>query len=169
MSTEEYNLMQEWALKYPGLLFQRVENNAYVIRGVISIHNKCIRLKLFLPHFPELRQFNLYVQHHLEYKSYDSDNLPLQAHWTLDDLLSHLALQKPEQILQDVAVVKQRNIYAEILELYKPQEYRLQVDENCTRIHFSSFAEHEAHYLELELPTMRVLHHSLPDCVLLKD
>lgn len=169
MSTAKYNLIQEWALKYPGLLFQRMENSAYLIRGVIVIHDKWIRLKLCLPNFPELRQFKLYVQQHLEYKSYDSNNLPLQANWTLHDLLSHLALQEPEPILQDVAVVKQRNIYAEILELHKPEEYRLQVDENCTRIHFSSFAENEAHYLELELPSMWVLNHSLPDCVLLKD
>lgn len=169
MNTIENNLRREYAQKYPGLLFQRMKNNGYVISGVVSINDKLIRLKLCLPHFPELRKYQLYVQQHLEYKNYNSDNLPLKEHWTLDDLLSYIAQQLPEPILEDATVVKQRNIYAEILELHKPQEYRLQLDENCTRIRFCSFAEHEAHYLELELPTMRLLEHSLPDCVLLKD
>lgn len=169
MNTEENNLGREWPQKYPNLLFQQMENNAYVISGGVSINNKFIRLRLCLPHFPELRNYQLYVQQHLEYKSYNSDNLPLKAHWTFDDLLSHIAQQLPEPILEEVPAVKQRNIYAEILKLHKPQEYRLQLDDNCTRIRFCSFAEHEAHYLELELPTMRLLQHSLPDCVQLKD
>ncbi|KAH8407231.1 hypothetical protein KR222_010904, partial [Zaprionus bogoriensis] len=169
MDAAEKALRREWALKYPGLLLRRNKNNVYVISGVVIIDEKCLRLKLCLPHFPQLHEFQLHVQQHLEYKSYNSDKLPLQADWQLDDLLSHLAGQLPEPMPRESSVIKVRNIYEEILELHKPQEYRLQVDERCTRVRFSSFAEHEAHYLELELPSMRLLDHSLPDCVLLKD
>lgn len=156
--------------KYPGLQIEHIKNSAVVISGVVHINEKWIRLKLYLPHFPELRDFQMYVLQHLEYKRYNNANLHIQEGWQLEDLLTQLAQQLPSPVLLKTPQNQQKkNIYAEILELHKPEEYRLQLDENFSRIRFSNFAEYDSHYLELELPTMRLLDYSLPDCVTLAD
>ncbi|KAH8388196.1 hypothetical protein KR093_000108 [Drosophila rubida] len=161
--------LRDLIVNYTGLQVEHYKNNAYVISGVVYISKKWIRLKLYLPHFPELRNFQLYVQQHLEYKLYNNVNLKIQANWRLDDLLKQLVNQLPVSNELNAVPSKQQNIYAEILELHKPQEYRLQLDERCSRIRFSNFAEFDAHYLELELPSLRLLAHSLPDCVNIEE
>lgn len=131
---------------------------------------KWIRLKLYLPHFPELCDFRLCVQEHLEYKRYSTENTQIQANWQLEDLLLHIIQLLPEEPMPDVYSSQQKsNIYTEILELHKPQDYRLQLNDRCTRIRFCGFAEHEAHYLELKLPSLQLIAHSLPDCIQLED
>ncbi|KAH8311244.1 hypothetical protein KR044_005204 [Drosophila immigrans] len=157
--------VKELLAKYPGLQVEHSKNNAYIFNGVVYINEKWLRLKLYLPHFPELRGFRLYLQQQLEYKLYNNANLQLQADARLDDLLTQLAMQLPAPKASNNTPSKQQNIYAEILELHKPLEYRLQLDEHCSRIRFSNFADYDVHYLELELPTLRVLEHSLPECV----
>ncbi|XP_034485090.1 E3 ubiquitin-protein ligase FANCL [Drosophila innubila] len=152
--------------KFPGLQMEQIKNSAYVIRGVIYMNKKWIRLKLYLPHFPALSGFKLYVQQHLEYKCYNSGNLQIKEDWQLEDLLTHLVQLLPTTVSIETSSLREKNnIYAEILELNKPQEYRLQLDECCSRIRFSNFSEYESHYLELELPSLRLLEYSLPDCI----
>ncbi|XP_032595981.1 uncharacterized protein LOC6567588 isoform X1 [Drosophila grimshawi] len=166
----ELNLKCDLAAQFPGLCIDQRKNSACLISGVVFINDKWIRLKLYLPHFPELRGFELYVQQHLEYIIFTNDNLPIQADWQLLDLLTHLAQLLPPSIRPEITLAEAcHNIYAEILELHKPQEYRLQLNERCTRIRFCSFGDFESHYVELELPTLRLLEHSLPDCIQLAD
>lgn len=171
MSLELNNLKRDLAVQFPGLYIERRKNSAHCIDGVIYINDKWIRLKLYLPHFPELRDFELHVQQHLEYKSYNSANFQIQTNWQVTDLLSNLGQLVPETVVLDACPTAQQksNVYTEILELHKPQQYRLQLNESCSRIRFCSFAEHEAHYLELELPTLRLIEHSLPHCIQLAD
>ncbi|KAM8704758.1 hypothetical protein ACLKA7_009246 [Drosophila subpalustris] len=163
--------MWQFIAKFPGLQLEHLKENAYVISGVVHINEKWIRLKLYLPHFPELHDFQLHVQQHLEYKRYNNSNLQIKEDWQLEDLLTSLVqLLPPAPVSLETSSIQQKNnIYAEILELHKPQEYRLQLDDHCSRIRFSNFAEYELHYLELELPTLRLLEYSLPDCVSLAD
>ncbi|TDG48462.1 hypothetical protein AWZ03_005207 [Drosophila navojoa] len=167
---EQANLKRQLALKYPGLYFEQKKDNAVALRGVVHVNSKWIRLKLYLPHFPELRDFHLNLQEHLEYKRYTTENIQIKTNWQLDDLLLHIAQLKPkEPISDDISNQHKSNIYTEILDLHNPQEYRLQLNDRFTRIRFCGFIEHEAHYLELELPSLRLIAHSLPECIQLED
>ncbi|XP_022216164.2 uncharacterized protein LOC111070110 [Drosophila obscura] len=171
MSSESTNLEQFLAEKYPGLTAERNKGGAIIIRGVTCSEGKWRRLKLYLPHHPALDGFQLYVQEQLEYKCYTASNLRVQTDWVLEDLLSHLPQLLPatESISTTNNAAQRSNIYADILALHKPQEYRLQMDAGYSRIRFSQFPDFEQHYLELEVPTMRLLEHSLPDCVQLGE
>ncbi|XP_034113319.1 E3 ubiquitin-protein ligase FANCL isoform X1 [Drosophila albomicans] len=169
MFCEKNNDLRDLVAKHPGLQVKHIKNKAYVISGVVFINEKWLRLKLYLPHFPELRDFQVHLQQQLEYKLYNHANLKVQSDSSLEDLLVQLAKMLPAPTVVDNAQSKQQNIYAEILNLHKPQEYRLQLDDRCSRIRFSNFADYDAHYLELELPSLRPLEHSLPDCVSLGE
>ncbi|XP_017849191.1 E3 ubiquitin-protein ligase FANCL [Drosophila busckii] len=108
----------------------------------------------------------------LEYKLYNSACLEIKPGWQLEDLLAHLDELLPKQKVKDMdrgLATKSSNIYAEIVKLHKPQKYRMELNEAYTRLRFSRFVEFEAHYLELELPTLRLLQHSLPECVALAN
>ncbi|BFF92759.1 E3 ubiquitin-protein ligase FANCL [Drosophila madeirensis] len=171
MDSERASLERLLAVKYPGLTAERNKGGATIIRGVVCSEGNWRRLKLYLPQHPALVGFQLYVQEELEYKCYTGSNLQVNSDWLLDDLLSHLPKLLPakESICSLNDASPTSNIYANILALHKPQEYRLQMDADCSRIRFSQFPDFEQHYLELELPTMRLLEHSLPDCVPLGD
>ncbi|EDW81419.1 uncharacterized protein Dwil_GK11033 [Drosophila willistoni] len=171
MDSAEENLKQILANKYPGLVVECGGTNpkSLLIHGVMSSsEGRWLRLKLLVPNYPGLKKFQLYVQHQMEYKCYTSQNLPIQDNWNLEDLLANLWELMPSETSQDVIKVSSRpksNIYEEILELHKPLDYHLQLNDSCTRIRFSRFAEMDQHFLELELPSLRLLEHSLPDCV----
>ncbi|EDW28024.1 GL27281 [Drosophila persimilis] len=171
MDIENTNLEQFLAEKYPGLTAERNKTGALIIRGVACSEGNWRRLKLYLPHHPALAGFQLYVQEQLEYKCYTGNNLQVKDDWLLEDLLSHLPkLLPPKESFEGLNDSVQRsNIYADILALHKPLEYRLQMDASCSRIRFSQFPDFDQHYLELEVPTMRLLEHSLPDCVMLGE
>lgn len=176
--------------KYPGLEAELQPSGACIIRGVLGSevsypyfnssrqnNNDCIikdtwrRLKLYLPHHPALHGFQLYVQESLEYKLYTSANLKLQDDWLLEDFLDHLPKILPAQKAPTVPkeLCREGNIYYDILALYKSNEYCLQVDEACSMIRFSEFTDFEQHYLELKIPSLLLLDHSLPDCVSLGE
>ncbi|XP_020814013.1 E3 ubiquitin-protein ligase FANCL [Drosophila serrata] len=171
MDSEERNLEQFLAGKHPGLLAERQPSGACIIRGVICNDGNWRRLKLYVPHHPALHGFQLYVQEHLEYKLYTADNLKVQDDWLLEDLLGNL--EKILPIKETISCIRdapeQGNIYADILALHKPKEYRLQTNDACSRIRFSEFVDYEKHYLELEVPSLRLLENSLPDCIPLAE
>ncbi|KAH8337380.1 hypothetical protein KR059_008627, partial [Drosophila kikkawai] len=159
------------AAKHPGLLAEQQPSGACIIRGVLCSQGNWRRLKLYVPHYPALHGFQMYVQEHLEYKLYTADNLKVQDDWLLQDLLENLEEILP--IKEAISCIKdareEGNIYADILALNKPKVYRLQTNDACSRIRFCEFVDYEQHYLELEVPSLRLLQHSLPDCVPLAE
>ncbi|KAH8354179.1 hypothetical protein KR084_002622 [Drosophila pseudotakahashii] len=153
--------------KYPGLEAELQPNGSFIIRGVISSEDIWRRLRLYIPQHPALQGFQLYVQESLEYKIYSSDNLKLQDDWQLEDLLDNLGKVLPAKKASASSKEQwpQGNIYEDILALHKSKEYRMQIDEDCSRLRFTDFSDYEQHYLELEIPSLRLVEHSLPECV----
>ncbi|XP_017111229.1 E3 ubiquitin-protein ligase FANCL [Drosophila elegans] len=167
MEKEDKDVERFVAEKYPGLVAELQPSGSCIVQGVMCCEGTWRRLKLYLPHHPALHGFQLYVQEHLMYKIYTSDNLKVQDDWLLEDLLANLAqiLPAPEALALFKDPLPEGNIYSDILALHKPNEYLMQMDEACTRLRFSEFSDYEHHYLELEIPSLRLLDHSLPECV----
>ncbi|KAH8383677.1 hypothetical protein KR009_010000, partial [Drosophila setifemur] len=175
-------------VKYPGLLAEFKDSGSCIIRGVFKsevsqeITKTCrqtkdkplnqdknwIDLKLYLPHHPSLNSFQLYVLEDLEYKIYNSDNLKVKDDWVLDDLLANLAKLLPAQEVIPPAP-DLGTIYEDILALHKPDEYSLKANASCSIIRFSDFTDFEQHYLELGVPSMQLMKHSLPSSVPLRE
>ncbi|XP_030376259.1 E3 ubiquitin-protein ligase FANCL [Scaptodrosophila lebanonensis] len=170
MQSEVTNLNDLLARTFPGLEAERNKSGAFIIRGVAQV-GELYNIKLFLPHYPELRDLQLYVLQNFEYQSYHSGNLKLESEWGLEELLSRL----PQLVSVSSTMSNKSNpdhhhpkisdIYFEIVALQDSQEYHMQMNVQRTRVRFSRFVDYDQHYLELELPTLSLLEHSLPECV----
>ncbi|XP_016961118.1 uncharacterized protein LOC108031871 [Drosophila biarmipes] len=171
MDTGEVDVGRLLLLKYPGLTAELNPSGYCIIRGVFCSEEIWRSIKLYLPHHPALHGFQLYVQESLVYKLYTSENLKLQDDWMLEDFLDNLGkilpAKKPPKASKEPP--QQGCVYSEILELYKSKEYCMQIDEDCTRLRISEFVDFEQHYLELEIPSLRLIEHSLPECVSLGE
>ncbi|XP_017057622.1 uncharacterized protein LOC108098928 [Drosophila ficusphila] len=161
MENEEEDLDLFLAENYPGLFAELRPNGSCLIQGNICKEGTCRPLKLYLPHYPVLNDFQLFLLEKMEYKKYTSENLKVQDEWMLKDLLANL----PKAPLCPKKPELQGNVYQDILALHKSEEYRTQMDEECTRLRFCEFSDFEHHYLELEVPSLRLVDHSLPECV----
>lgn len=71
--------------------------------------------------------------------------------------------EHPKHILHNDEV--QTNIYAEIANLYKPNEYEVLVNDNCSLVRIRNFSQNQQHFLEVSLPSLQLLGHSLPSCI----
>ncbi|XP_032307462.1 uncharacterized protein LOC6499925 isoform X2 [Drosophila ananassae] len=153
--------------KYFGLVADVKEDGSYIIRGTFMLEDNWLRLKLYLPHYPALNGFELYVLEKFEYKLYTAENMTVQDDWQLEDFIDKLPQLLPPKKRIEIPkeMPPQGNIYADILALHKPNEYRLQINDTCTRIRFCEFVDFEKHYLELGLPSLELLDHSVPDCI----
>ncbi|XP_017071920.2 uncharacterized protein LOC108108383 [Drosophila eugracilis] len=173
MDTGNSDVERALVRKYPGLTVELKPSGSCSISGVICNKGIWRSLKLYLPHYPVLHGFVLYVQFGVEYKIFSPDNLKLQDDWMLEDLLDNLEKILPaketESISKKPKTTYQGNIYSDILDLRKSKEYRMQIDDDCSVLRLSEFNEHERHYLELEIPSLRVRDHSLPECVSLGE
>lgn len=58
-----------------------------------------------------------------------------------------------------------QNVYENIVKLFAPTDYTIECNESCSRVRFSKFSQNEQHYLELEMPSLKILQHSLPTCI----
>nr|XP_044250177.1 E3 ubiquitin-protein ligase FANCL isoform X2 [Drosophila takahashii] len=167
MDTRKEDVERLLVNKYPGLEAQLQASGSLIIRGVICSEDIWHRLRLYLPQYPALDSFQLYVQEGVEFKIYTSDNLKLQDEWKLEDLLDNLGKILPAKKAETCSKKQwpQENIYEDILALHKSKEFQMQIDEACSRLRFSDFSDYEQHYLELEIPSLRLVDHSLPECV----
>lgn len=122
------------------------------------------------PHFPKLQGARLELLLPQQFKFTKLRNEDLEADWTLYDFMENLPqLQQkycdaPGTNAKSLEITNSK-FYSEIADLYAPQNYQLELNDACNLLRFSKFAEHEQHYLEVELPTLRITEHSLPDCV----
>lgn len=122
------------------------------------------------PHFPKLQGARLELLLPQQFKFTKLRNEDLEADWTLYDFMENLPqLQQkycdaPGTNAKSLEITNSK-FYSEIADLYAPQNYQLELNDACSLLRFSKFAEHEQHYLEVELPTLRITEHSLPDCV----
>lgn len=121
------------------------------------------------PELPKLHGMQLRVQHALQVAHFDQKTAGLQTIGSLDDLILMLPelMATPQSTPasdQQTPLQTTQNIYAEIADL-KSDAYKIHLNEALTRIRFSKFNYLEQHHLEVELPSLRLLDHSLPDCV----
>ncbi|XP_054732460.1 E3 ubiquitin-protein ligase FANCL [Anastrepha obliqua] len=151
-------------LRYPGLIVSGTS-----ARGTVKIKGKWYRLRILCPQFPQLQNARLELHQPHQNKFVRLSNEDLQPDWTLHDVMDNLQqlLQKHSELpLNDHwnNETPTGNIYQEIASIYAPEKYHLQLNDACSRVRFSKFALNEKHYLQVELPTLRVSEHSLPDC-----
>ncbi|XP_011178309.2 E3 ubiquitin-protein ligase FANCL [Zeugodacus cucurbitae] len=165
MAESESGEWDEFLLRYPGIIVSGC--NA---RGTVKLKDKWYRLKVTCPHFPKLQDARLELHLPQQIKFTKIKNEDLATDWTLFDVMENLPqLQEkycdaPSPKAKNIEINK-CNIYSEIAALYAPQDYQLELNDACTLLRFSKFAEHHQHYLQLELPALRITEHSLPDCV----
>ncbi|KAH8271439.1 hypothetical protein KR018_010312, partial [Drosophila ironensis] len=161
---EDVTVQQLLQEKFPCLEAEIKEDGSCIIRGILKVQENLRRLNLFLPQYPSLQGFRLYMQENLVYKQYTADNLKVEDAWKLEDLLANLPSEEspPAPIKAPYA----GNLFSDIMALNKSSEYTLQMDQGCSRVRFCEFVDFEQHYLELKVvPWLQLLGHSLPDCV----
>nr|XP_016935437.2 uncharacterized protein LOC108013938 [Drosophila suzukii] len=164
MDTGEVDVKRLLLLKYPGLTAELNPSGYCNIRGVICSEEIWRNIRLYLPHHPALHGLQLYVQEGVVYKLFTSDNLKLQDDWLLEDLLDNLGKILPAKKVPTTSK-QQGDVYSDILDLCKSKEYCMLIDDDCTLLRICEFSDFEQHYLELEVPSLRVKDHSLPECV----
>lgn len=76
--------------------------------------------------------------------------------------------REPQESLEHVIERHQlqQKLFEEIIALYRSEEYNsILLDDDCTRIRISGFLEGSQHFLELDLPELKLKDHSLPSCI----
>ncbi|XP_020717376.1 E3 ubiquitin-protein ligase FANCL isoform X1 [Ceratitis capitata] len=149
-------------LRYPGIILSGSR-----ARGTVKIKNKWYRLRLNCPYFPHLKDFSLEIQQPQKNTLAKISNNDLQTHWTVYDVMENLPILYNDcgfafSSKEEKPVTT--NIYQAIADLYAPERYLLELDDLCTRLRFSKFEENEQHYLQIELPSLKISDHSLPSC-----
>lgn len=135
-----------------------------------------MHIKLTCPNYPNLKNFQLQVQQSFNIKNLNCEKLNIPSNWLVEDLIENLpSLLKSddEKSLNHVPTYKaedlQTNIYAELANLYAPSDYEMLVNDNCSLVRFQRFALNEQHFLEVALPSLQILDHSLPTCIEWKE
>ncbi|KAI8130016.1 hypothetical protein FF38_11800 [Lucilia cuprina] len=168
--TDELTVEDTSLLKYPGLVMSQSSNNKTILQGTIKVKNIWLNIKIICPNFPHIHNFQLQVQQCFNIKTYTSANLDVSINWTVDELIENLpvlmqASISANQILTNVKDDSQTNIYAEIAKLYAPSEYEILLNDSCSLVRFKRFSQNEQHFLEVALPSLKLLDHSLPTCI----
>ncbi|XP_036324359.1 E3 ubiquitin-protein ligase FANCL [Rhagoletis pomonella] len=152
-------------LQYPGLIV--TGSNA---KGTVKIQGKWFRVKILCPNFPQLQDAIIELLQTHQNKFITILNTNLQSGWTLYDAMENIPqlLQKQCEKISTFSCRSEdtlpENIYQEIVAIYSPESYQLQLNDACSRLRFCKFALHGKHYLQVELPSLRISEHSLPDC-----
>ncbi|KAL9871250.1 E3 ubiquitin-protein ligase Fancl isoform 3-T3 [Glossina fuscipes fuscipes] len=75
--------------------------------------------------------------------------------------------RQPEGIICNIdpCANHNRSVYTEIASLWQSEDYDIFLNKNCSYSRFENFAHHKQHYLELALPSIQILKHSLPSCI----
>lgn len=116
------------------------------------------------PHFPSVKSFQINLQKSCRIETFSSDLVDIPKDWPVDQLLEFLPHLLPEENTPSKEEKLEQNIYSEIADLYSNSEYSIHLNETCSRIRFDKFSQNE-HYLEVALPSLQILEHSLPVCM----
>ncbi|XP_065358544.1 E3 ubiquitin-protein ligase Fancl [Calliphora vicina] len=169
-SNGELSDIEKILLKYPGLVKSQSKNKEFVLQGPLKVNDIWLNIKIFCPNFPRISNFQLQVQQSFNIRRYTSAKLDIPTDWSVEELIDNLStlvqpVETPIQFLPSVNDGLQTNIYSEIAKLYVPSEYEIVLNDNCSLIRFKRFALNEQHYLEVALPSLQILEHSLPTCI----
>lgn len=130
-------------------------------------------IKLLCPNLPKLDGFQMNVQTSFNVATITSDTKNVDTKWTVEELLENLpdliknfeffSENQHAKVYNEISQLE--NVYADIAGMYLPSEYEIQTNESCSRVRFCNFLQNEQHYLEVALPSLQLLDHSLPTCI----
>lgn len=129
---------------------------------------------MICPSFPTIENVSLHIQQGFNIKIYTTAKLNVPKNWSIEELIENLGkIIEPDetgaQISAEISNKQKKNIYDEISCLYAPDEYEILLDNNCSRVRFTKFLQNEHHFLEVALPNLEVVNHSLPSCIDLQN
>uniref|UniRef100_A0A1I8M5S5 RING-type domain-containing protein n=1 Tax=Musca domestica TaxID=7370 RepID=A0A1I8M5S5_MUSDO len=171
MNFEDCPGLEELSLKYVGLVCHtRYGNkNCICIEGPLKINDFWVNVKVMCPNYPMLEGVTMHIIQNFEVETFTPANSKINCNWTVGELIDNIPyvinrLKKCEDE-SHVPKLENQNIYAEIAGLYLPAEYEIQTNESCSRVRFCNFSQSEQHYLDVALPSLQLLDHSLPKCI----
>ncbi|XP_073816286.1 E3 ubiquitin-protein ligase Fancl isoform X2 [Musca autumnalis] len=171
MELEDYPELEELLLKHIGLVChnQDGKKSCVYIEGPLKTKNSWMNIKIKCPNYPSLVGVKMQIQKNCNVQIVTHTDSKINCNWTIGELIENIPVlfEKQEYCNKesDPSQVKHQNIYAEIAALYLPSEYDLQTNELCSRVRFCNFSQNEQHYLDVALPSLQLLDHSLPKCI----
>uniref|UniRef100_A0A1A9W701 RING-type domain-containing protein n=1 Tax=Glossina brevipalpis TaxID=37001 RepID=A0A1A9W701_9MUSC len=158
------NLLLE---KYLGLLPSSYNANKVSLQGPIKIENKWIHTKIQISLLQNLKNIGVQTQHHHHIKiKRISEISKLMEGVYIENQKNGNNNMDQSNITSNIIPTKQKSgsIYTEIASLLS-EDCKIYLDKNHKCLRFEIFACHKDHYLELSLPSMQALKHTLPDCI----
>uniref|UniRef100_A0A1B0A9R6 RING-type domain-containing protein n=1 Tax=Glossina pallidipes TaxID=7398 RepID=A0A1B0A9R6_GLOPL len=156
----EINLVLEQCLGLVPTVYSHT--NEMYLQGPIKIGNKWIQTKVQLSLLGNSE--NIYIQtqhqHRLKIKKISEisklmENISGENQRTQNGIICNI----------DLSANHNRSVYTEIASLWQSEDYDIFLNKNCTYMRFEKFAYRKQHYLELALPSIQILKHSLPSCI----